>query len=561
MDMKQKKLISNFLLAVGVIFILVAGSVFVATAWKYIPVFVKQLALLGISLGMFAGSVATSKNEKLGIVEHALFYLGTAFVGFFVIAIMGGLLNSNLVENAFRVMIANGAMMIPIVVKLIAKKSNVELVTLTLLLDNILMSGCIAFETTFSVYLLLFAGVVVVLSILDAVQQENNSDRNVCLGILYLIHFVCYTAFAMLYMMMEGMNVISSVFVAVLVVVTGISWKSREEKWIRICNSLTILWLLVSMVFASCNVMDYNGDYGIVCLSITLLASLLMLILRREEIVGTLAVAAAVIPYIQLFCYLIDYLGSCMIDFFERSGEMEWSCTYYAHSFVFMLAFFAFYVMKYGMEEMKENWKESRILKLTGLQAVNGVSLFLASKMETSFCMVFFILAAVDLLVAMVLVKNEAAKRVLGTMAMFSGMLAVLFQPFLIIPNNLIVEWSCLLVAISIVLFRFIWYDSREQLSILYFIVTCVLLGILLIRNLASGGLINVLLLGLTGIVILITAASHNNKKYVIASSVTLILLVLYLTKDFWMSIAWWVYLFVAGVVLVLLAIKKAKEL
>ena len=81
-----------------------------------------------------------------------------------------------------------------------------------------------------------------------------------------------------------------------------------------------------------------------------------------------------------------------------------------------------------------------------------------------------------------------------------------------------------------------------------------------MIADLISGGIGNVLILGLTGIVMLIVASLQNNKKYVVASSVTLVLLVLYLTREFWLSIAWWVYLFVAGVILVILAIKKAKE-
>lgn len=560
MDVKQKKLISNLLLSVGVIFILIAGSVFVATAWKYIPLFVKQLALLGVSFGMFTGSVVSSKNEKLVIVEHALFYLGTAFVGFFVMAIMGGILNQNFTENAFRMMIANGAMLIPVIAKLLVKKQNLERVMLTFLADSILFSACIAFEASVCVYLTILAGVVSVFSVLDAVDQENNLNGTTCISILYLFHLICYIPFLMMYVLAEGTDIVSCIGVAVLVVISLISWKSRGEEGIRICNSFAIVWFIVVSVLTECELVNYDGEYEFVWLMIAIIVSVLMVVIRRIEFVIMLAIAAGAIPYLQLFICVIDYFGSSVLDVIGITEQSDWSCTYYPYSIVFMLGFLAYYIMKYGLEEMIENWTEKAIWKLTAFQFVNVISLLLASTMETSFGMVFFLLIAMDMLAVMVVMKKDMIKKVFGTMAMFMGIMSVVLQPFLVIPETFIVEWVCLFGAISIVLFRMIWYDKKEEFSILYFTGTCILLATLLMRNLISGQLMNVLILGLTGIIMLIMAAGYNNRKYVIASSVTLVLLVFYLTKDFWMSIAWWVYLFVAGVVLVLLAIRKAKE-
>ena len=88
---------------------------------------------------------------------------------------------------------------------------------------------------------------------------------------------------------------------------------------------------------------------------------------------------------------------------------------------------------------------------------------------------------------------------------------------------------------------------------------TCVLLGILLIQNLANQELLNVMFLAIVALIILIIASILKNREYSIASAVTLVLVVLYMTRAFWMSIAWWVYLFVAGIGLILFAIKKEK--
>ena len=81
-----------------------------------------------------------------------------------------------------------------------------------------------------------------------------------------------------------------------------------------------------------------------------------------------------------------------------------------------------------------------------------------------------------------------------------------------------------------------------------------------LLYNMAFGEIHNALILGVVGIIILLYGVFLNEKNYVLLAAVTLICLVVYLTKSFWLSISWWVYLLVAGVVLIALAIKKERE-
>ena len=80
-----------------------------------------------------------------------------------------------------------------------------------------------------------------------------------------------------------------------------------------------------------------------------------------------------------------------------------------------------------------------------------------------------------------------------------------------------------------------------------------------MLRNMELESLPNVLFLGIVALIILIISTIMNRKNYAIASAATLILIVLYLSRAVWMNIAWWVYLFVAGVGLVLYAIKREK--
>ena len=98
-----------------------------------------------------------------------------------------------------------------------------------------------------------------------------------------------------------------------------------------------------------------------------------------------------------------------------------------------------------------------------------------------------------------------------------------------------------------------------EKIWFFQFLGTCLLMAALVLHNLAVPALPNVMFLGGTALVMLLVATMRKNKHYAILAAATLILVALYLTREVWMSIAWWVYLFVAGVGLVIFAIKKEK--
>jgi hypothetical protein len=128
------------------------------------------------------------------------------------------------------------------------------------------------------------------------------------------------------------------------------------------------------------------------------------------------------------------------------------------------------------------------------------------------------------------------------------------------LTKNYLTEWNCAVFALGIVLLGYIWYDKKQVVDQLQFILTCLLLVILLLRDVVSGGLGNVLLLGVTCVTMIVVAAVRNRRDYVIAASIALALIVIYITRAFWLSIAWWVYLFAAGVILIVFAVKKEKE-
>lgn len=117
-----------------------------------------------------------------------------------------------------------------------------------------------------------------------------------------------------------------------------------------------------------------------------------------------------------------------------------------------------------------------------------------------------------------------------------------------------------LLIVICVVLSSLVWYDKSSltygiQVSVLSFVLLDMLM-----YNLICGTLRDALVLGIAALILLIVAAIKNNRVYVVLSSVTLFFIAFYVTRSFWLSIAWWIYMFVAGVILVLIAVKKERE-
>ena len=63
MEENSKKIFSTLLLAVGVLFIVVSGGIFVSQTWQYLPDAVKKLCLVAVTAAFFGGSVWTERKN------------------------------------------------------------------------------------------------------------------------------------------------------------------------------------------------------------------------------------------------------------------------------------------------------------------------------------------------------------------------------------------------------------------------------------------------------------------------------------------------------------------
>ena len=192
----EKKNNSNVLMVVGVIFILLAGGICVSKAWDYLPMIVKQGCLFLVAMFGLGGSYVLFHKDRLHKTENALFYIGNAFLGYFVLSVM----NSVFCSESFRVWekscVILLVLLITVVIKLAVKKSVMEFVAGAVLLYWLVSSVHSLLEVERSVYacMLMSAGLLVcgLSYVMRNSFLEGKRSEKVIRNMLLVEEFVVY---------------------------------------------------------------------------------------------------------------------------------------------------------------------------------------------------------------------------------------------------------------------------------------------------------------------------------------------------------------------------------
>lgn len=178
---------------------------------------------------------------------------------------------------------------------------------------------------------------------------------------------------------------------------------------------------------------------------------------------------------------------------------------------------------------------------------------------------VLWLLMFVSTLIIFV-VRKDTFSRTMSNVWLAGLLCEVLYDivcNFSVIPGYYLPEVLCMVFGVTLVFARILWYDVEEAkttLNVITYTAACIMYPILLGHNLVEEHLACVLTLGISAFIILIWSAIAGSKKYMILSGIVLIIMAIYLTRAFWLSIAWWVYLMIAGIVCITLAIVKEKK-
>lgn len=150
-------------------------------------------------------------------------------------------------------------------------------------------------------------------------------------------------------------------------------------------------------------------------------------------------------------------------------------------------------------------------------------------------------------------ISLEGVRRQAFTLAMILGVLAFWEQPFVHWPSFLSLEINLLPAVLFIWLLPRVWKDNKvipKVQTALY----CVCLGIMVLKAYSTGDVEDALIV--EGLCLVIFIWSHVRKciRWARISGITAAAVALYMTKDFWFSLSWWVYLLAAGIGLIVFA-------
>lgn len=129
------------------------------------------------------------------------------------------------------------------------------------------------------------------------------------------------------------------------------------------------------------------------------------------------------------------------------------------------------------------------------------------------------------------------------------------FQPFWTPPPTLATEWLLLAPALLLgAARRWIWPEKRRMTGLLQLAYGCVCAVLLGLEAALWERPADALILGGLALAVLALALFLHRKGWFALSAATLLCLGVYMTRSFWLSLAWWIYLLSAGLVLIGLA-------
>lgn len=147
---------------------------------------------------------------------------------------------------------------------------------------------------------------------------------------------------------------------------------------------------------------------------------------------------------------------------------------------------------------------------------------------------------------------------VLTVMSMFLC-IAYWNQPFFEIYEIIKAELLILPIVLFAIALKYIWKNNKEVTNVILFIVSVLSIIILAGDAIRSEEVIDILIIGIISLCMLIISFILKKTNWFILSSVTLVLMAIYMTRSFWLNLAWWVYLLIAGVILISIAAMKEK--
>lgn len=316
MEKKEKNIIITSMMVVGVIFILVAGCIFVRQAWRYIPDWMKQSSLLGIAVICLTGSVLIGIYTNLKKTENALFYIGDVFLGYFTLSVTGVDILQIILRISFqyRFGLAVLAMLIPVLVRLFIKSAIADYVLSVIMMNLELMILFLLSENAnVGAYVLGLSVVTIILNIARKLLQnyrEKSSGLVVCSKVCGLMQEIITIAW----------------FVGICIMKTVLEYE------LSLCENLAFIILSVYIVLFALFLHNKEQESEMKVIWIVELAFVLGWMLLYNKVCGTI-VDAIILGLVSLVVLIISAIKNNRVYVIISSISLVLICFYVTRAF------------------------------------------------------------------------------------------------------------------------------------------------------------------------------------------------------------------------------------
>lgn len=208
------------------------------------------------------------------------------------------------------------------------------------------------------------------------------------------------------------------------------------------------------------------------------------------------------------------------------------------------------YVVSIGIHYLGGQFKQYQKIEYTAFMGIVPSIYLLCNGSDLIYGCV---LIAVLLLLSAVESENQLNKSCFLTGSAFMLLIGLLCQNIVDIPDIISTEYNVALIIGFAVGLKYIWGGNKAFSMIIYLIgIACILA--LFTEATGYGYLMDSIILGLTGFLVMLSGYVTKKKKWFMLGTITLIFVSIYMTKDFWLSLGWWVYLLLVGAVLIIIA-------
>lgn len=495
-SMEKKPLKLSIMLMIGVLFVILAGVIFVTTNWNSMSGILKTFFVMSMSILFFAASEISERRLSLDKTGFAFFTLGGIFLPVSVIG------------TAF--------------FELLGKWFAVE-------------------GDGFYAVLLAVLAVTALVFIAGNIKYKGSPFIRYLFGTLMAFEFVCFAfeldtvvnnsiySFGLLpAIMMTAALILSLIIpqikcppVQTVFIVSMISFYTFESKELFgavlafICVVIAVLFneKIYSAVVSFAVPLTWTGAVSVFC--------------RQYEIginatyKATYIVALVSLALFSLVTHLLKISENKKLKWVTRSCDLAvliisymsgdaFSGYYDGHKWIYDIGWIVI------------------ILCAAVYFAVSAI--FYCTRTEKNICFSF---SALLVMTAAIAAKAEE---------MFA------------LPEIIETEYFVLMTFILSISLKFIWKRFSKATEIILFLHTAAAIFVLMLD--VFDGFEEADILILAGICTLMTVFSYilKKKKWFILSAVSLVILVFYTTKEIWLSISWWVYLLSVGMIFIIFA-------